>query len=70
VAAVNWPNKQTHAATGRRRDRKAGKPRLTVRVDEWLFTHIKREAIAGKRSISEQCEMVLSKHAEERMILR
>lgn len=58
--------KQTRAATGRRRDRRSGQSRATVRMDEWLFDALKKMATASGRSISEQCEMVLARYVEKK----
>lgn len=55
---------QTIAARGRRRDRPAGKSRMLVCMDEWLYAWVKREALAKKRSLSSQAEMMLVRFAE------
>ena len=55
---------QTTAASGRGRDRLAGKSRITVWMDEWLFDWIKAEAIKSKRSLSLQAEMILARYAD------
>lgn len=58
---------QTTAAHGRRKDRPAGKSRLAVCVDEWLYEWVKAEALRHKRSISAQAEMMLVRFAEGRI---
>lgn len=57
----------TATATGRRRDRPSGKSRITVRLDEWLFKDLKRLALRGRRSLSQQCEMILHRYTEEKL---
>lgn len=58
---------QTTAATGRRPSRPSGKSCVNVRMDEWLFDWIKGEAIQGKRSLSLQAEMMLTRYAERKI---
>ena len=58
---------QTTAATGRRPSRPAGKSCVNVRMDEWLFDWIKEQATRNKRSLSQQVEMIVARHAEGRI---
>lgn len=58
---------QTRRARGRRKDRPAGKSRVAVCVDEWLHRWLRDEALAKKRTLSQQCEMVLARYAERRI---
>lgn len=54
----------TAKSTGRRPDRLSGKSRITVRLDEWLFDWLRNEAVRSHRSLSQQCEMILSQRAQ------
>ncbi len=55
---------QTTAATGRRSSRLSGKSCVNVRMDEWLFDWVKEQATRNKRSLSQQVEMIVARHAE------
>ncbi len=55
---------QTTAATGRRGDRLSGRSCINVRMDEWLFDWVKVEAVRGKRSLSQQMEMIVARYAD------
>lgn len=66
-AQDSYPQTATATATGRRPSRPSGKSCVNVRMDEWLFDWIKAEAVRGKRSLSQQAEMILARHADKRI---